>query len=434
MPMIGPLRRRSGEGSKRPGVAAWRLVALAAALCAAPGLALAGSATPRQTAQTATAAPPPGAGIPGALDAQLAADATQARLSFTVTAPLEPRVSVLEKPDRIVLDLPEVNFPAPLDLGRKGRGLVKSLRYGMVAPGRSRIVIELASPALPGEARNEPAAGGALSFSIELRKTDREAYSRQAVAALPPLPQSAAPKPAPAGDRRPVVVLDPGHGGIDTGAIGIAQTIEKDVALAFTRELRDKLEKSGLVRVVMTRDGDSFVSLGERVRMAQAQQASLFVSIHADTLTVSPEVRGLTVYTNSDRASDAEAARLAESENLADSAVGLALPETYEDIAGILGDLTVRETRNFSHLFARTLLGQLDGASRLNKNPARSAGFVVLRAPDVPSVLVELGYLSSKSDVELLKTAAWRDKASDAIAAAVISFLAPRLAHQETSN
>jgi N-acetylmuramoyl-L-alanine amidase len=144
-------------------------------------------------------------------------------------------------------------------------------------------------------------------------------------------------------------------------------------------------------------------------------------------------VRGLTIYTNSERASDAEAARLAESENRSDQVAGLDASDDGEEVNGILGDLMRRETRTYSHLFARTLVGQITAASKLNKNPQRSARFMVLRAPDVPSVLVELGYLSSKSDVELLNAQAWREKAADSVAAAVADFIAPRPAQRASA-
>jgi N-acetylmuramoyl-L-alanine amidase len=374
--------------------------------------------------------------LPVAMDLSISGDASASRLTFTLSAPLEPKVNMLEKPDRLVLDLPEVNFQIPAEAGKKTHGLVKSVRYGLIGPGRSRVVIELAQPALPASIKTEPVLGGAATtLVLDLRKADREAFSQAAVADRRETlaeaasdPGTTGSRPRPGGDRRPVVVLDPGHGGIDVGATGLNDTVEKDVVLAFAQTLKNKLEAQGLVRVVMTRSSDEFVSLGDRVRVARAQEASLFVSIHADTVRASPEVRGLTVYTNSDRASDAEAARLAESENRADQIAGVESEDDGEEVSGILGDLLTRETRTYSHLFARTLVGQITAASKLNKNPHRSARFMVLRAPDVPSVLIELGYLSSKSDVELLKTEAWREKASDSVASAIASFISPRLA------
>jgi N-acetylmuramoyl-L-alanine amidase len=367
---------------------------------------------------------------PVAFDAQVAVEGAATKLSFTLSEPVTPKVTVLQGPDRIVLDLPEVNFQLPAEAGRKPQGLVRSYRYGLFAHGRSRVVIDLAGPSLPGAIATEPVLNGvAHALTIELRKADRDAFARAAAASLRETDEGRAVVQAPpAGDGRPVVVIDPGHGGIDSGAIGVNNAVEKDVVFTFARELREKLERSGQVRVVMTRENDSFVSLPDRVRIAQAQQASLFVSVHADTLSVSPEVRGLTVYTNADKASDAEAARLADTENRADMLAGVDASEDPEEVAGILSDLTRRETRTYSHLFARTLVGQMSAASKLNKNPTRSAGFRVLKAPDVPSVLIELGYLSSKTDVENLTAPGWRDKATDSVAVAITNFLAPKLA------
>jgi N-acetylmuramoyl-L-alanine amidase len=366
---------------------------------------------------------------PVAIDAQISADAQVTRLTFTLSEPMTPEVTALQGPDRLVLDLPEVNFQLPPDAGRKPQGLVKSYRYGLFAHGRSRVVIDLAAPALPAKVTTQPLLGGvAHTLTLELRKADREAFQRAVGSAREKAEAAPERTAAPAGDNRPVVVIDPGHGGLDSGAIGVGNTIEKDVVFAFATELRHKLEKTGQVRVVMTRETDTFVSLPDRVRIAQANEASLLVSVHADTLTVSPEVRGLTVYTNSDKASDAEAARLADTENRVDMLAGVDTAESPEEVAGILSDLTRRETRTYSHLFARTLVGQMTNASKLNKNPTRAAGFRVLKAPDVPSVLIELGYLSSKGDVENLTAPGWRDKASDSVATAITSFLAPKLA------
>lgn len=409
------------------------LSALAAALFSlSPGQAREPDA-PRAAAVAMPAYQPPSFQAPVAIEAELSIEGPLTRLTFVVSQPLQPQVRMLEGPDRVVIDLPEVNFQLPAQTGRKGRGLVKSFRSGLVGPGRSRIVIDLTGPALPVRITNEPSrSGAASSLVIELKRTDRDAFAKAAVAELEALPPPASPPKAPGGDRRPVIVLDPGHGGIDTGAIGVGQVVEKDLVFTFARELRAKLEKAGHYRVVMTREQDTFVSLSDRVKLAQAQGASLFVSIHADTLvgSANADVRGLTVYTISDRASDAESARLAEKENMADAVAGLDPNEDPEEIAGILGELTVRETKVYSNLFARTLVGQITAASKLNKNPHRSAGFRVLRAPDVPSVLVELGYLSSKTDVALLTTPDWRDRATDAISEAVGRFFAQRLAQQ----
>jgi N-acetylmuramoyl-L-alanine amidase len=178
--------------------------------------------------------------------------------------------------------------------------------------------------------------------------------------------------------------------------------------------------------VLMTRTSDVFVPLGERVRIARTSGAALFVSVHADTLAGEPGVSGATVYTASDKASDAEAARVAESENQADLVAGLDSSEEQSEVSDILFDLTRRETRAFSHVFARTLVGYWKEIGRLNKNPQRSAGFRVLKAPDVPSVLLELGYLSSEKDLTGLVAPAWRQKAAGTVAKAIDRFFQSR--------
>ncbi len=202
------------------------------------------------------------------------------------------------------------------------------------------------------------------------------------------------------------------------------------IVLEFAQSLSEKLEKSGKYRVTMTRSDDRFVPLGERVRMARAQGAALLISIHADALAKRHEadVRGATVYTVSDTASDDEAARLAEHENKADAIAGVDLSSEPEEVADILIDLTQRETKNFSAHFARAVVGELKNAAKLHKHPLKSAGFKVLKAPDVPSVLIELGYVSNKQDLKLMTSEAWRARTSDALTQAVNTYFSTRLA------
>jgi N-acetylmuramoyl-L-alanine amidase len=197
--------------------------------------------------------------------------------------------------------------------------------------------------------------------------------------------------------------------------------------LDFALVLRDRLEKSGKVRVAMTRQDDTFVSLADRVRMARQARAALFISLHADSLGDEQDVRGASVYTMSDRASDDRAARLAERENLADRAAGIEAQEDKDEVADILFDLARRETRQFSQRLSRTIIGQMGQVTRMHKTPQRAAGFKVLRAPDVPSVLLELGYMSSAEDVKMLKSEVWRSTTASAIAEAVEGFVARRL-------
>jgi N-acetylmuramoyl-L-alanine amidase len=366
---------------------------------------------------------------PVATDGEIRFGPDKTILSVILATKIPFKLAVMTKPDRVIVDLPEVNFQLSPDFGRKPSGLIRSARFGLFAPGRSRIVIELAGPASPKAVVSEVLGGAAFKLDLTLEPISAEAFQRAVQASAPLEEAKKADLPViPQGDSRPVIVLDPGHGGIDNGATGFGQSLEKDVVLGFARDLKAKLEETGKYRVVMTRDRDVFVSLGDRVKLAQKLGAALLISIHADTLSAAPSVRGFTVYTGSEKASDAEAARLAEAENLSDQIAGVDNEEESDEIAGILGDLTLRETRSYSHLFARTLVGQMSGGTKANKNPHRSARFRVLRAPDVPSVLLELGYLSSKADAEMMKDPVWRDQTASTIVASVNNFMGPRMA------
>ncbi|MGL5734770.1 MAG: N-acetylmuramoyl-L-alanine amidase, partial [Beijerinckiaceae bacterium] len=351
-------------------------------------------------------------------------------LTFLVSRAVEGRAILLERPDRVIVDLPEVNFQFGPEQGRKGEGLIQSFRYGLFGSGRSRLVIDLTAPALASLVVTPPRADGTVRATLSLQRTDRERY-QQAVRALPPAPEpettAAVQTDSDASDRRPLIVIDPGHGGVDPGAMGKGGMTEKQLVFDVAQKVRDRLEAGGRFRVRMTRDRDVFVTLGERVATARRVQADLFVSIHADMIAGHRDVRGASIYTGSEKATDAEAARLAESENRADAAGGVdSSDDVRSDVADILSDLTRRETRVFSHRFARTLGAQMGEALPMHKKPLREAGFKVLRAPDVPSVLVELGYLSNSTDAEFLVSSAGQDKASDAISKAIESFFQKR--------
>jgi N-acetylmuramoyl-L-alanine amidase len=231
-----------------------------------------------------------------------------------------------------------------------------------------------------------------------------------------------------------VVVIDPGHGGIDNGTQSSGES-EKNLVLGFGLALRDRIEKSGKYRVVMTRNDDTFIPLADRVRIARNQSAALFVSIHADALPRGEgDAQGATIYTLSDRGSDAEAERLAEAENKADAIGGVNLTEEPTEVADILIDLAQRETRTFSNRFARLLMGEMKSTVRMHKHPLKSAGFKVLKAPDVPSVLIELGYVSNKGDLEHLVSENWRSRTVGSMAQAIDAFFAKRLATAGPAN
>jgi len=229
------------------------------------------------------------------------------------------------------------------------------------------------------------------------------------------------------------VVIDPGHGGIDPGAIGRDGTTEKQVVLAFAEALRDALQASGRYHVLLTRSGDAFMSLAERVRFARRHDADLLIAVHADSIR-GAVVRGATVYTLSEQASDLEAEAFAAAENRADLIAGVELGEESEEVTGILVDLARRETKNHAVAFAKTVVGKLGGVTPLTRMPHRFAGFRVLKAPDVPSVLLELGYLSNPREAAQLRSPAWRGKVSAALAHAVDSYFHIRGQRSEVSN
>jgi N-acetylmuramoyl-L-alanine amidase len=333
----------------------------------------------------------------------------------------------------VVVDLPQVTFQLPPRIGDAGRGLVKAFRVGLVMQGGSRIVIDATSPVRVDKAFVvESVDGQPARLVLDLVPVDRETFLRNlALERRPPRsdPSSKSDRAARPADSRPLVVLDPGHGGLDTGTHAASGETEKAIVLEFAMQLRDKLEKSGKYRVMMTRSDDHFVPLGERVRLARSAQAALFISIHADALAHrDSEARGATIYTLSETASDAEAARLAEAENRADVIAGVDLSAEPDDVADILIDLAQRETKSFATHFARTLAGEFKLAARMHKHPLKSAGFRVLKAPDVPSVLIELGYVTNHEDLKLLTSQTWRARATDSIVQAVHTFFTTRLA------
>jgi len=369
---------------------------------------------------------------PIATDARIAGDEQRTRLIIDLSASAEIRAFTLADPYRVVIDLPEVAFRLPETAGREGRGLISAYRFGLLAPGRSRIVVDVKRPVAIDKAFVlDAVAGQPARLVLDLTPSDRKTFL-QSLSAREGDPTGAVDKTAAAAppEKRdlPVVVIDPGHGGVDPGAAGPAGASEKDIVLAFAKRLKEKIEASGARRVVLTRDDDTFISLPGRVKVARENGASLMISIHADTLADPFGVRGATIYTLSERASDKEAERLAEKENRADLIAGVDLSEEPEEVAGILFDLARRETKAFTTQFARGLVKELKEAAKLNKNPLRSAGFRVLKAPDVPSVLLELGYLSSPEDAKLMMSDKWREQATGAVAEAVERYFDTRIA------
>jgi N-acetylmuramoyl-L-alanine amidase len=401
-----------------------------------------GSAVPTATLPV----PAAGLNVPVASDARLAGDARQTRFILDLDRAIPFRAFALADPYRVILDIPQVSFKLAAGTGAAGRGLIKAFRYGLVMPGGSRIVFDLTGPAKIAksyvlEAANEQPPRLVIEFEevdrttfVQLLAPENRPELRPAIAdanaAVARVDALAAAKPAQMADSRPLIVIDPGHGGVDNGTqAGGGDVMEKNLVLGFGLALRDRIEKSGKYRVVMTRTDDTFIPLNDRVKVARTQGAALFVSIHADALPRREgDAQGATIYTLSDKASDAEAERLAENENKSDAIGGVNLTDEPTEVADILIDLAQRETRTFSNRFARLLMGEMKNTARMHKHPLKSAGFRVLKAPDVPSVLVELGYVSNKGDLEHLVSENWRSKTVASMAQAIDAFFAKRLA------
>jgi N-acetylmuramoyl-L-alanine amidase len=376
------------------------------------------------------AQPPATDSVPVATDARLGGDESQTRFVMDLSRKIDLRAFTLADPYRIVLDTPQVIFQLPPKAGDAGRGLIKAFRFGLVMQGGSRLVFDLAKPARIEKAFVVDATDGVPArLVLDLAATDRASFLRK-IAVEPSRADVPRAKEAEAkgGDPRPLVVLDPGHGGIDTGTKGPGGVEEKDIVLDFAKRLRDRVEKAGKYRVLLTRTDDTFVPLADRVRIARDAGAALFVSIHADSLPHGEgDAQGASVYTLSETATDSEAARLAEKENRADVIAGVDLKSEPDDVAGILLDLAERETKSMSIQFAHRLLGDMRLATRLHKTPLKSAGFRVLRAPDVPSVLVELGYVSNHEDLQSLLSDTWRNRTADSMAQAIDSYFAAHM-------
>lgn len=390
---------------------------------------------------------------PSALDARLAGDDKRTRLVVDLSDEVTLEAFVLDEPDRVVIDLPRVDFKMDGQLGQTGRGLIARWRFGLLSAQRSRIVIDATGPVAIDKAfvlpavENQPARlvldlipTTRAAFRAEAQKPRQDGFTTTALApdggTLKKGDRRTAPVPPGVGPEakektRPVVVIDAGHGGIDPGTWSrFSNMVEKEVTLDVAKLLRDKLVKSGRYEVVMTRTEDVFIPLADRVRIAREASADLLVSIHADAENVS-SVRGATVYTLSDDASDQRAAELADKENRADALAGVATMPTSDAVGDILIDLTRRETDRFSHEFAAGLVSRLSAAGKaIRSNPHRSAGFRVLKAHDVPSILLELGFLSNREDEARMRSPQWRDQMTDVMTQAIDAYFTPRVAKE----
>ncbi len=348
-----------------------------------------------------------------------------------VTAAIGFSVTAQTAPDQVVLDLPRLTFDLPQGAGQKGAGSVSSFHYGLGDKGKTRIVLETKGPVVINMSMVKPAAAGQpRRLFIDLIETSHEGFvdtlARDRGEAGPVETGAITPASGASPNRMLTIAIDPGHGGMDPGALSVKGTREKDVVLAYGLALRKALQDSGHYNVVMTRSDDTFVKLEDRVKSARDQKADLFIAIHADTLD-DAAVRGTTLYTVSDRASDAVAEALAAKENRADIITGMDLAKQSDDVANLLINLAQRESRNQAMLFAKKAVTDLRGVTEFASKPIRSAAFVVLKAPDVPSILVELGYLSNMADEAALTSPPWREHMAKAMTKAINDYFAPAL-------
>ncbi len=353
------------------------------------------------------------------------------RFVLDLSTRVEFKVFTLDDPYRVVIDLPEVGWRLPAKPLPGRTGLLERFRYGLFKPGQSRVVLDIRGPAAIDKAfLLEPAGAQAFRLIVDLKGIGREAFleglGKPALAvssAAPPLALPSKPVAAPARPRKRVLAIDPGHGGVDPGATGFSGVYEKHLTLSAGREFKKMLEKTGRYRVVLTRDRDIFLRLRDRVAKSRAAGAELFISLHADVIK-NRNIRGLSVYTLSEKASDKEAAALAEKENKADLIAGLDLSNESPIVTNILIDLAQRETMNDSSRFAAMLVKELGREAKILRNTHRFAGFAVLKAPDVPSVLLELGFLSNRHEEKALRNKAYRARLGAALVRAVDKFFA----------
>lgn len=370
--------------------------------------------------------------------ASVSGDGKRSRFQIAMSRGVRAEIFTLANPYRVIVDLPDVSFELAEGAGRKGAGLISAFRYGLFAERKGRIVLDATSPVRISTAKMTATGHGGVMLHVELDAISAAEFGSgtgASAAAAPPKPaifddgMPAKPKSA-----KPMIVIDPGHGGIDPGAIGVDNISEKTLVLAIAQKIRRRLESTGRYRVEMTRSTDVFVALDQRVAMSREAGADLFVSLHADSIAAeayAAMVRGASIYTLSERATDEKARLKAEKENASDALAGLdnsALDDANSEVRSILMDLMKRETSNFSTDFSNILVSRLRGQVALTRDPQRAAAFKVLKQSHAPSVLVELGYMSNTADAALMRQPDWQGKVAQTIVGAVDAFFDKRTA------
>ena len=363
------------------------------------------------------------------------------RVVVEFTEAVDYKLFTLSSPYRAVIDLPETKWDIPDTI--QDKGLVSGVRFGSFKPGQGRIVVDLRGPVnvhkhflLPPTVaiKNHRLVIDFEPATIATFRQMKPAVSQTQTALIPapdfqptptPQPQFSAPtgeftpKPRPRKTQK-IIVIDPGHGGVDPGALG-TRSREKDIVLAFSKELVRQLKATRRYDVYLTRSSDIYIPLRQRVQIARNRNADLFISIHADAIK-KKNIRGLSVYTLSEKASDREAAALAKKENQSDIIAGVDFGDQLPEVTNILIDLAQRDTKNASVKFAESLISSARGKTLLLDRTHRFAGFRVLKAPDVPSVLVELGFITNRTDEKQLSSSKWRRRVATGMVEAIDNY------------
>lgn len=378
-------------------------------------------------------------GLPNVMDVRVAVTPERARLVIDLASKTEFALVSLSDPDRLAIDVRAATFTVPepaVEVSEEG--VIASYQVEQAGPERVRTTLTLSSPAQVQQAyvleafEDQPARlvvdiipASAEEFAANVAKDFEASGASAPVADDSALPVADNSTPAGGSElpiaTRPLVVIDPGHGGIDSGAEAPGGAKEKDIVLAFALKLQQLLMASGRFDVALTREDDTFLRLEERVALARANKADIFVSIHADSFQ-QPDIRGASVYTRDENATDVLDKVLADSENKSDVIAGFAMPQMAPEVVDILLDLMRREMRHQSYTLAESIVHQLEPSVALRRFPVRQADFFVLQAPDVPSVLVELGFLSNASDMANLLQGEWQDRTADALARGISSY------------
>jgi N-acetylmuramoyl-L-alanine amidase len=360
-------------------------------------------------------------------DVRLAVTAGQTRIVLNLSDSAVAEHFTLADPDRLIVNLPDTVWKLPRNWQQTKGGLVKSFRFGRLGPGKSRVIFELTGPArLTDKLVLPPQGERRYRLVIDLAPTDAATFRKTAgwpAGEMAPAADPLAVRPTPKRAKK-LICLDPGHGGIDPGATGVSGVLEKDIVLAAAQEFAQTLRRTGRYQVVMTRDSDVFLSLKARVAFCRGVSADLMISVHADSAGNIAGARGATIYTLSEKASDQEADALAQSENKSDLIAGVDIGQEDDVVSSILIDMAQRDTKVNSIRFAKALAPELEKTGRTMSKSHKFAGFRVLKAPDVPSVLLEMGYLTNADEEVQLRSETWRRQLAQAMLRALDGYFA----------